>query len=138
MRRGDRPTEPRIAPLGVEELDENQSDAMALVGDMGRTTNIFTTLVRHPGLFRRWAPFGGKLLSGRLPARDRELMILRVGWRCRAEYEWAQHVPIGRAAGLSDDEIERVKRRSGRRGLERFGCDVAPGRRRAEGRQLHR
>ena len=45
--------------------------------------NIFATLVRHPGLFRQWLPFGGKLLAGKLPARERELMILRTGWRTR-------------------------------------------------------
>ena len=64
--------------------------------------------MRHPGLFARWLPFGGKLLAGRLPARDRELLVLRTGWRCRSEYEWAQHVVVGRAAGLTDEEIERV------------------------------
>ena len=104
-----RPTEPRLAPLAPDELDDNQADAMRLVGDMGETTNIFATLVRHPGLFRKWVPFGGKLLSGKLPARDRELLILRVGWRCHAEYEWAQHVRIGLAAGLTADEIESIK-----------------------------
>ena len=104
-----RPTRPRLAPLGPDELDENQADALAGVGGMGSTVNIFSTLVRHPGLFRKWLPFGGKLLSGRLPARDRELLVLRVGWRCQAEYEWAQHVVIGRAAGLTDVEIERIK-----------------------------
>src|SRR5205823_3662505 len=40
---------------------------------------------------------------------DRELLILRTGWRCRAEYEWGQHTLIGRGAGLSDDEIQRIK-----------------------------
>ena len=35
-------------------------------------------------------------------------MILRVGWLCRAGYEWGQHVLIGRAAGLSDEEIDRI------------------------------
>jgi 4-carboxymuconolactone decarboxylase len=49
------------------------------------TANIFATLVRHPGLFRRWLPFGGKLLSGKLPARDRELLSLRTGWLCQFE-----------------------------------------------------
>jgi alkylhydroperoxidase family enzyme len=43
-----------------------------------------------------------------LPARGRELAILRVGWLCRAGYEWGQHVRIARATGLSDAEIERV------------------------------
>jgi alkylhydroperoxidase family enzyme len=54
-------------------------------------------------------PFGGKLLSGKLPARDRELLILRTGWRCQSVYEWGQHVLIARAAGVSDEEIERLK-----------------------------
>jgi hypothetical protein len=46
-------------------------------------SNIFTTLVRHPGLFRKWTPFGGKLLAGKLATRDRELLILRTGWLCQ-------------------------------------------------------
>ena len=103
-----RPSTPRIAPLAPEEMDDQQSELMAQIGLGGPTVNIFATLVRHPGLFRRWMPFGGKLLSGRLPARDRELLVLRTGWRCRSEYEWAQHVVVGRAAGLTDDEIARV------------------------------
>src|SRR5207302_412512 len=44
------------------------------------------------------------------PPRDREILILRIGWLCRAEYEWGQHVLIGKAAGLTDDEIERITR----------------------------
>ena len=103
----DRPSTPRIAPLPATEQSDDQRqmlDALALPA-----ANIFATLVRHPGLFRKWMPFGGKLLSGRIPARERELLILRTGWNCRSEYEWAQHVLIGRASGLRDDEIERVK-----------------------------
>jgi len=80
----------------------------AASGAAGEADNIFTTLVRYRRLFRRWSAFGGVLLTGRLPARDRELMILRTGWLCRAPYEWGQHVRIGRAAGLSDVEIGRV------------------------------
>jgi alkylhydroperoxidase family enzyme len=79
----------------------------------GPEANIFTTLVRAEGLTRRWLPFGGKLLSGKIPARDRELLILRTGWNCRSEYEWAQHVVLGRAAGLTDEEIRRVASASG-------------------------
>jgi len=74
----------------------------------GSEANVFTTLVRAEGLVRRWLPFGGKLLNGKIPARERELLILRTGWNCQAEYEWAQHVVIGRAAGLSDEEIRRI------------------------------
>ncbi len=74
----------------------------------GSEANIFATLVRAEGLTRRWLPFGGKLLNGKIPARDRELLILRTGWNCGSEYEWAQHVVLGRSAGLTEDEILRI------------------------------
>src|SRR5213078_3067960 len=66
------------------------------------------TLVRNPGLYAKWLPFGGKLLAGKLPPRERELLILRTGWNCRSSYEWGQHVLIARQSGLSDEEIARV------------------------------
>lgn len=107
------PAAPRIPPLPPQEQDEQARELLSDVRINGApdapTANIFSTLVRHPGLFRRWLPFAGKLLAGRLPARERELLILRTGWLCQAEYEWAQHVIIGRAAGLSDEEIDRIK-----------------------------
>src|SRR5438477_3016113 len=105
-----RPDSPRIPPLTADERDEQQQELLGGVGGVtGPASNIFDTLVQHPGLFRKWLPFGGKLLSGKLPARDRELLILRTGWHCRSVYEWGQHVLIGRAAGLNDDDIERLK-----------------------------
>jgi 4-carboxymuconolactone decarboxylase len=107
---------PRIAPLPPDEQDEYARELLASVGvgagipvSEAQAANIFTTLVRHPGLFRRWLPFGGKLLTGKLPARERELLILRTGWLCRSEYEWGQHVLIGRTSGLTDEEIGRIK-----------------------------
>ncbi len=54
--------------------------------------------------------FGTHVLAkSTLTARVRELAILRVGWLCRAEYEWGQHVPIAREAGISDEEIRRLQ-----------------------------
>lgn len=99
-----RPT--RIPPLEPAEMDAVQRELFD--GVAGPTVNIFATLVRHPGLARKWLPFGGKLLNGKLPARDRELLILRTGWNCQSEYEWAQHARIGREAGLSTDELHRI------------------------------
>jgi 4-carboxymuconolactone decarboxylase len=105
-----RPAAPRLAPLAEDEQDDQARELLDQAGGPASgATHIFTTLVRHPGLFRRWLPFGGKLLAGKLPARDRELLILRTGWNCRSDYEWAQHVRIARAAGLPDDEIERAR-----------------------------
>ena len=107
---GPRPSAPRIPPLAEADRDEQAEELLTLAGGPAAgATNIFATLVRHPGLFRKWMPFGGKLLAGKLPARERELLILRTGWNTRAPYEWHQHVRIGLAAGLTQDEIERVK-----------------------------
>ena len=107
---GELPRSPRIAPLAADEQDDDARTLLAQAAAPGApASNIFTTLVRHPGLFRRWLPFGGKLLAGKLRARDRELLILRTGWLCRSPYEWGQHVLISRTVGITDDEIERVK-----------------------------
>ena len=71
--------------------------------------NIFSTLARHPDLFRAWLPFGGALLGGGvLPARERELLILRTGWNCGSPYEWGQHVRIAERLGMPREEILRV------------------------------
>ncbi|MGH9294649.1 MAG: carboxymuconolactone decarboxylase family protein [Acidimicrobiales bacterium] len=110
-RSGGRPGAPRVGPLPPEE---RVGTARALLEDsILPGANIFTTLVRHEGLFRRWLPFGGKLLRGRLPARERELLILRTAWLCRAEYEWAQHVVIGARAGLTEVEMRRLRAEPG-------------------------
>ena len=104
-----RPDQPRIPPLRPQDRDEQAQELLGGVGALtGPAANIFDTLIRHPGLFRRWLPFGGKLLAGKLPPRDRELLILRTAWHTQAAYEWGQHVAIAQNAGLADDEIGRV------------------------------
>lgn len=105
-----KPTGPRITPLPPDERDGQAQELLSLVGPLaGAADNLFATLVRHPGLFRRWLPFGGKLLAGRIPARDRELLILRTAWRCGCDYEWGQHLRIAGAAGVTPGEIERLQ-----------------------------
>lgn len=101
---------PRIPPLPAEGRDPEVDELLAgFRRPDGSELNIFTTLARHPKLLKRWAAFGGALLyRGTLSDRHRELLILRTGYLTRAHYEWGQHVEIGRAAGLCDDEIARV------------------------------
>ena len=75
-----------------------------------RSPRIFTTLGRHRGLFRRWLWFAGALMpGGKLPREDTELVILRVAHNSGCEYEWSHHERLGRRAGLSDEEIARVR-----------------------------
>lgn len=101
---------PRISPLPAEGRDPRTEELLASLRPPGGTElNIFSTLARHPKLFKRWSDFGGTLLyGGVLPPRERELLILRTGYLCRAPYEWGQHVTIGLAAGLTEEEVARV------------------------------
>jgi 4-carboxymuconolactone decarboxylase len=103
-------TEPRIAPLSDAEFTDEQRELLKPFG--GRVLNIFRTLVREPKAFERFNQWGGYILSRRnsLPAREREIVILRTGFLCKSGYEWTQHVGIAKREGLSADEIARIKK----------------------------
>ena len=82
---------PRVAPLRDEELSPEQAEALEPVrsGKLG-VLNIFRTLVHAPKALARFNQWGGYVLSRRnaLPAREREIVILRVGYLCKSGYEF--------------------------------------------------
>ena len=62
--------------------------------------HLFTTLGSRQWLFWTWAIYSGRLLRGRLPTIDTELVILRVGHLRSCEYELQHHRGMARQAGL--------------------------------------
>ncbi len=112
---------PRIPPLPEAEWSEEIRERLESLRRDGRVYNIFATLAHHPKLLHSWLVFGSHVLSrSTLPARERELAILRVGWLCRAEYEWGHHVAIGKQTGLDSDDIERIKKGADAPGWQPF------------------
>jgi 4-carboxymuconolactone decarboxylase len=103
-------TKPRIAPLSDAELSPEQAEALEAFRP-GPVLNIFRTLARAPKALTRFNSWGGYILSRRndLPAREREIVILRTGFLCKSGYEWTQHTRIGLQSGLTEDEIARLK-----------------------------
>jgi 4-carboxymuconolactone decarboxylase len=101
-------TKPRIPPVATE-LTDDQRQRSATLGTQD-AINIRTTMLNHPELSQAFGVFATNMLSkNTLPTRDREILILRIGWLCRSEYEWAQHVRISRrAAGLTDDDFAHI------------------------------
>jgi alkylhydroperoxidase family enzyme len=96
----------RIAPLALEEFRAVQR---SLGQDASSPPlNVLATVARNPKLYDAWLRLGGAVNADALPARQRELIILRTAWRCGAEYEWAQHAGFAQTAGLTDAEIRRV------------------------------
>ena len=112
---------PRLAPLDESEWSDEQRELLVR-GRLGEEVlNIFRTLVRHPKLLKRWQVFGNHILNkSTLPPREREIVILRIGWLCRCEYEWSQHVVIGRNCGLTDEDIAAIQAGPGAESIEPF------------------
>lgn len=102
-------TSPRIAPLQNPEMDAEQQEIVAPMGE--RVLNIFRTMIQAPKAAKGFLAWGNYVLSKKndLPAREREIVILRIGFLCKSGYEWTQHVPIGVRAGLTEDEVARIK-----------------------------
>jgi 4-carboxymuconolactone decarboxylase len=114
-------TKPRVLPLPESEWDDESRELLESLRRDGHVYNIFATLARHPQLLKRWLVFGGHVLGkSTLPPREREIAILRMGWVCRAEYEWGHHVAIGKQAGLTDDDIKRIAEGPDAVGLDPF------------------
>lgn len=100
---------PRIPPLSDDGMTVEQKILISPYVTNGSAENVFRTMVQYPKLLKRWSPLiAHVLLKNSLPIRDREILILRTGFLCGAEYEWAQHVRIAREAGVGDAEISCI------------------------------
>ncbi|MCJ7494562.1 MAG: carboxymuconolactone decarboxylase family protein [Deltaproteobacteria bacterium] len=101
--------EPRIKPIAESEWNEEQKRILnTRKRPDGRIINVYPTMANHPKLADRWLTFGSYIFESTLPPRERQILILRIGWLCQSEYEFGQHTLVGRAAGLTDEEIQRI------------------------------
>ncbi len=91
-----RPYEPEI---------EKMIEAMRFDGPAPR--HLMQALAHAPKFLMRFQAMGGTLLfGGTLPAREREIAIIRTGARTGSEYEWGMHVRLYReSCALTDAEI---------------------------------
>jgi 4-carboxymuconolactone decarboxylase len=113
-------SKPRIQPLKKNECSTEQLRLLDKLGPAS-SLNAFKTIVRHPRLFRRFLPVLVYVLQeSTLPPRDKELLILRIAWLCRAEYEWSHHSISGKQAGLSSQAILRITKGPNAKGWTPF------------------
>jgi 4-carboxymuconolactone decarboxylase len=117
-----RPSAPRLAPLPKERWGEDARAALAGAfsqavvdrflssgPDAMRVPNVLSTLMHHPALAGPFLTFNSHLLDKPvLGHRLRELMVLRVAWRTRSNYEWLQHVRLAQRFSLTDADIEAI------------------------------
>lgn len=105
----------RIPPLAADGATDAAREVFAFWGEPGAwengsATNAVNVLAQHPALADGFNKFSRYLLleSG-LPVRARELVVLRIAWRCKSEYEWHFHVGYALNAGLTLDEVGAIR-----------------------------
>jgi len=100
----------RIQPLPFDEWDLDAISVVAPGRQLG-PSNVLGLFANHPALAKAFLRYNAYLLGrdSTIPPHIRELAILRVAWRRRCRYEWAQHVRIARRAGVTDAEIAMVR-----------------------------
>jgi 4-carboxymuconolactone decarboxylase len=120
MTKGRRLSEPRIPPRPPADWEAEMLDALEVLRSPGSArrpsgpgrerpaSNILGIFSWHPALARAFFAFNSHLFHSTLSARDREMATVRVAWRRRGEYEWAQHMRMARRAGLSDEEVDAI------------------------------
>jgi 4-carboxymuconolactone decarboxylase len=75
----------------------------------GTPPNLYKALANHPPLVAAWTEFSKTLRHDtRTPRALRELVILRGAQLMRSEYEWAQHLPMARKAGVRESQIANL------------------------------
>lgn len=104
-------SKPRIHPLEEREWTAQQRQMLGPIREKEPFYNVLGTLSRHWDAAQKFTVWAYHIMgdTSRLRPREREILILRIGWLCQAEYEWGQHVIFGREAGLTDEEIARIK-----------------------------
>ncbi len=101
----------RVAPLPAEHWDADADDALKGMLPRWRRNpehagNALATMVNHPALTKAFLPLNVHLLfSSTLPARERELVVLRVAHLRNCAYEWTHHVDMGQQVGLTEADI---------------------------------
>ena len=97
----------RIPYPEPDELSDRVNEALERVPPL----NVFRILSHAQTAFRPYLRFGGALLADlELGPVPRELAILQTARVFEAEYEWIQHVAIGRAVGVTDAQIAALER----------------------------
>jgi 4-carboxymuconolactone decarboxylase len=105
---------PRIPPVPRAEWTDAMRDLFAVfegpaARENGSRFKAIMTLANHPELARSWLAYNVFLSKNvALPPRLCELVILRVAWRMRSEYEWTQHAVIGGALGINEAELAAI------------------------------
>jgi alkylhydroperoxidase family enzyme len=124
---------PPISPSNYPPVLQAMAQKRRDQGNDAPLPKLYTTLSNNPIACEKWLPWaqyvtpaiskgaeaaadkaniGGDLgphgNGNQLSGRDREIIILRVGWNCASKYEWCQHVLYAKREGITEEEIAAI------------------------------
>lgn len=116
--------EPRIPYIKREEWTEGARDVFTVMARSeeeraearknGSKMNMLNVLAHYPRISVPYLEIGKVLFDINVSMRSREIAVLRLAYLSNSEYEWFQHVAIGKHVGLTDADIDAI--RTGRSG----------------------
>lgn len=125
----------RLPLRSSKDTSPKVAEALADLESKGRAMPILRSVANAEQVVRAFLRYSGNLMFGAtLPARARELMVLRIAVATDCPYEWIEHEGFALEAGVTEAEVE-ILRAGGRPGelpgLER-GCldlvdEIVPG-----------
>src|SRR6187399_2474007 len=94
---------------------------LAIAGVAAQPRADLDAIAEHPALVAGLAPFHAYIsTASALPARDRELLILRIAALSRSEVVFSAHGQAARAAGLGPADLTRLAGGRGAPGWNAF------------------
>jgi len=95
----------------LPETDEVLVEIRKLRPGRARFSPLYRMLLNSPPVALGWLQFVTAIrMQTGIPARYRELVILRIGEMNRAEYEYEEHVPQALAAGITQQQVDELAR----------------------------
>lgn len=102
-----------MSRLPLVPIDSDDEDVAAVFGRFAQEGRepiaLYRALANSPALLRAYSGLAAALRhQARTPRALRELAILRIATLTGSRYEWAHHVPMATAAGVSEAKIAGV------------------------------
>jgi 4-carboxymuconolactone decarboxylase len=99
----------RIDALDPAKWDADVRAMLDPSGSGRAVAAVYRTYAQHPKMYAPRQLLSEYIrLQATLDARARELLIMRIGWLCRSDYEWATHAPAGRRAGMTAADVDHI------------------------------
>jgi alkylhydroperoxidase family enzyme len=100
-----------MSRIPLVDPKDTPEDVRTILEGLPVQLGIFRLMAVAEASFRPLLALGTSILSKQeLDPKLRELAVLQAAALTPGEYEWVQHVPIAKAVGATDAEIEAIER----------------------------